>query len=261
VLEDGAAQPVLHFLSSDIPVDVALLLDTSSSMKPMLRKLRATAATFLNRLRSGDRGLVASFNDRIEILANLTGDRNQLQHAVGRLYARGDTSLYDGMYVTLGTLSSASRDAGRRQALVVLSDRRDTASNLGLEDVRQQAIGSGVPIYPILLVDDHPVAVRRLENALGLFDFVELARESGGQAFRVDETTDLKQAYALIARELSTQYVLAYAARHHNRAGAPTRVEVRIPSQPQAEARTYVGYTNRSRDSLEDVGRENYRSN
>jgi Ca-activated chloride channel family protein len=261
VLENGVAQPVRHFLSSDVPVDVALLLDTSSSMRPKLPKLRATAATFLNSHRPGDRGLVASFNDRIEILANLTGDRQRLQHAVERLYARGNTSLYDGMYITLGSLSSASRDAARRQALVVLSDGRDTESNLGLEDVRRQAIESGVPIYPILLIDHDIVAVRRLENRLELFDFIEVARESGGQVFRVDETTDLKQAYALIARELSTQYVLAYAAADGNGAGASARVEVRIPSQPAAEARAHVGYTNRSRAFLEEAGRGNHRSN
>lgn len=247
VMENGAAQPVLHFLSSDVPVDVGLLLDTSSSMRPMLRTLQETAATFLSRLRSGDRGMVAGFNDRTDILASLTGDRKRLQHAVDRLYAMGDTSLYDGMYLTLAALSSASDDAQRRQALVVLSDGRDTGSNLGLEDVRRQAIESGVPIYPILLIEDHPVAVRRLENRMGLFDFIEVARESGGQVFRVDETTDLKQAYALIARELSTQYVLAYAAGDRERAGATARVEVRIPSLPEAEAREHVGYTSRTR--------------
>jgi VWFA-related protein len=261
VLENGVAQPVLHFLSSDVPVDVALLLDTSSSMRPMLPKLRATASTFLNSLRPGDRGLVATFNDRIQVLANLTDDRERLQHAVDRLTARGNTSLYDGMYITMGALSSASRDAERRQALVVLSDGRDTASNLGLEDVRRQALESGVPIYAILLTVDDLVAVRRLENRLGLFDFVELIRESGGQMFRVDEKTDLRQAYALIARELSTQYVLAYAARDRHGAGAPAPVEVRIPSQPQAKARAHVGYTNRSRDFLEGNGRGNHRSN
>jgi Ca-activated chloride channel family protein len=248
VLDRGVPQPVSHFLSSEVPLDVALLLDTSSSMRPMLRKLRSTAATFLKGLRPGDRGLVATFNDRIEIVENLTGDSDRLEHALERLYARGDTSLYDGMYVTLGSLSSASRNAERRQALVVLSDGRDTASNLGLEDVRRQALDTGVPIYPILLIDHHPVAVRRLENRLGLFDFIEVARESGGQVFRVDETTDLEQAYATIAKELSTQYVLAYAAQNHNHAGAAARLEVDIPSQPEAETRVHIGYTNRSRD-------------
>lgn len=261
VLENGVAQPVLHFLSSEVPVDVALLLDTSSSVRPMLRKLRATAAAFLDRLRPGDRGLVATFSDRIEVLANLTGDRDRLQHAVDRLSARGNTSLYDGMYITMGTLSSASHDAERRQALVVLSDGRDTKSNLGLEDVRRQTLESGVPIYAILLINEDPVAVRRLEQRLGLFDFVELIRESGGQVFRVDEKTDLKQAYALIARELSTQYVLAYAARDRNGAGARARVDVRIPSQPEAEARAHVGYTNRSRASQKEAGRGSRRSN
>jgi VWFA-related protein len=261
VLDRGVPQQVSHFLSSQVPVDVALLLDTSSSMRPMVPKLRSTAATFLNRLRPGDRGLVATFNDRIEILENLTGDGNRLQDALERLHARGDTSLYDGIYVTLGSLSSASRNAERRQALVVLSDALDTASNLGLEDVRQQAIESGVPIYPIVLISDQRVAVRPLENRLRVFDLVEIARESGGQVFRVDEATGLKDAYATIARELSTQYVLAYTAPNGNHAAASPRVEVRIPAHPEAETRVHIGYTNRNRAFLDDNGGGNRRSN
>ena len=249
VLENGAPQPVQHFLGSDVPVDVALLLDASASMKPLLKKLRATAATFLSRLRVSDRAMVASFNDRIEVLTNLTGDRSRLQNAVNRLHAVGNTNLYDGMYVTLRTLGSATRDVARRQALVVLSDGRDTGSNLGLEDVRRQALESGVPIYPIMLIADDPIAMRRFESKRALFGIVELARESGGQLFRVDASTDLKQAYALIARELSTQYVLAYAARESDRATVRARIDVRVPSHPEAEAREHVGYTNRNRSN------------
>ena len=250
VLENGAPQPVVHFLSSDVPLDVALLLDTSSSVKPILPQLQATAMTFLQRLRPGDRGMVASFADQTKILANLTGDRKRLRDAVRHLHARGDTSLYDGVYVTLGTLSSQSRDVARRQALVVLTDGRDTASNLALEDVRRQAIKSGVPLYPILLIDQHPVATRRFERSLGLFDIIELARETGGQVFRVDDERDLEKAYASIGRELSTQYVLAYVAGDGTRSGVPTGIEVRIPTRPEAVAHAHAGYTNRTLDSV-----------
>jgi VWFA-related protein len=190
--------------------------------------------------------MLASFNDRTEILANLTGDGDHLRRAMGRLQARGDTRLYDGVYVTLGSLSSASRDVTRRRALVVLSDGSDTSSNLGIEDVRKQAIASGVPIYPILLLDMHPVAVRAREATFGRFGIVDLARETGGQVFRIDETRDLTQTYALIARELSTQYVLAYAAPSANRSGSPTGIEVRIPSQPGLVAQAHVGLATRA---------------
>ena len=241
VLEQGVPQQVSHFLSSDVPLDVALLLDTSSSMRPMLSKLGASAMKFLKRLRPGDRGMLASFSDRTEILANLTDDSNHLTSAVGRLRARGDTRLYDGVYVTLGTLSSASRDVTRRRALVVLSDGQDTTSNLGIEEVRKQAIKSGVPIYPILLLDNHPVAVRarKLKERP---EIVDLARETGGQVFRIDETTELQDAYAQITRELSTQYVLAYRAQGATAPASVAGIEVRISSRPDVVARAHAGY-------------------
>jgi Ca-activated chloride channel family protein len=242
VLEHGVPQAVSHFLSSADPLDVALLLDTSSSMRPMLKKLRTSAMAFLNRLRPGDRGMLASFSDRTRILATLTDDGEQLRSAVGRLQARGDTTLYDGLYIALGSLSSVSREQARRRALVVLSDGQDTSSNLGIEDVRRQAIKSGVPIYPLLLLDNHPVAVRARAAGFERLAIVDLARETGGQVFRSDEATDLTQAYARIAQELSTQYVLAYAAPSAKRSGSQTGIEVRIPLQPGLVAHAHVGF-------------------
>ena len=189
--------------------------------------------------------MVASFADRTAILANLTDDRKQLRDAIERLHARGDTSLYDGMYVTLGALSSASRDVARRRALVVLTDGRDTASNLGLEDVRHQAIKSGVPLYAILVIDEDPVATSRFETTLGLFDIVELARETGGRVFRVGQETSLEQAYALIAGELSSSIywpmraITALASPRASQCGfhpcqKPWRT--RVPGTPTAAA-------------------------
>jgi Ca-activated chloride channel family protein len=245
VLENGARQQVSHFLSSEVPLDVALLLDTSSSMKPLLSQLRASAVKFLGRLEPADRGMVVGFNDRTHILASLTGDASELRRGVNRLRTRGDTRLYDGLYITLGTLSAASRDLTRRQALVVLSDGRDTTSHLGIEDVRRQAIMCGVPIYPILLSDEQVAPARDFEKTFGLFDITELARETGGQAFRIDEATDLEQAYSSIAQELSEQYVLAYPATEGPDGDRGARIVVQVPSQPDAVARAHVGYVNR----------------
>lgn len=246
VLEDGDPQQISHFLSSDVPLDVALLLDTSSSMRPMLSKLRSSVTAFLRRLRPGDRGLLASFSDRTRVLASLTGDGDTLRGAVMRLESRGDTSLYDGLYITLQTLASASRDLTRRQALVVFSDGNDTASNLGIDDVRHKALESGVPIYPMLFIDTHPAAAAyHRDERFDQPEIVALARDTGGRVYRLDDTTNFERAYARAAQELSRQYVLAYVAR--SRTSSRThRVEVRVPSHPDAVTRAQVGYVNRT---------------
>lgn len=248
VLENGVPQRVTHFLDSDVPLDVALLLDVSSSMRPLLPQLRAAVLKFLGRLQPSDRGMVVGFHDRTETLTSLTGDQHALRHAVERLRAKGDTRLYDGIYITLGTLSSASRprDLTRRHAFVVFSDGRDTTSHLGLEDVRRQAIVCGVPIYPILLTDADALPARDFEKTFGLFDIIELARETGGQAFRIDEATALEEAYSSIARELSEQYVLAYPATGGPGGDRGSRIVVQVRSKPDALARAHVGYVNRT---------------
>ena len=243
VLEDGTPQRVSHFLQSDVPLDVAVMLDSSSSMRSLLSTLRRSALTFLNRLRPRDRGMVIGFGNRTEVLAGLTSDAQELRGAVGRIQARGDTRLYDGLYVTLGTLASKSRDMTRRHAVVALSDGRDTSSNLGVDDVRRQARLSGVPIYLILLSNDGDDPVRILERSFDLYDVIALARETGGEVFRVDRADTLERTYETVANEISEQYVLAYPAPDSNREG---RVVVRIPSRPDAVVRVRVGHVNRA---------------
>lgn len=245
VREDGVSQPISHFLSPDVPLDVAVLVDTSSSMRPLLSKLRSSVTAFLRRLRPDDRGLLASFSDRTRILANLTEDGTELRGAVTRLESRGDTTLYDGLYITLQTLASASRDLTRRQALVVFSDGQDTASNLGIEEVRHKALESGVPIYPMLFIDTHPVAVLQRNARFEQPEIVSLARETGGRVYRLDDTTNFERAYARAAQDLSRQYVLAYVAPN-GAASRRQRVEVRVPSHPHAIARAEIGYIKRS---------------
>lgn len=242
LIENGAEQPVSHFLSSDVALDVALLLDTSSSMKPLLSPLRAAAMNFVNRLKPNDRAMVVAFGNRVQVLTSLTGDSRRLADAVGRIYARDNPRLYDGLYIALGELASASQDLARRQALVVMSDGHDTTSHLRIEDVQQQARSAGVPIYPILLSETHLVATQELENRLSLFDIVTLARDTGGRVSHLRDASDLESAYGALAEDLSEQYVLGYPATSGSR---QTNIVVRIPSRPGAVTRAQVGFLRR----------------
>jgi Ca-activated chloride channel family protein len=67
VYEDGVQQDLAFFEASEVPLDLALLLDVSASMEQKLPFVRKAATGFANALRPGDRASVVTFNNRISV--------------------------------------------------------------------------------------------------------------------------------------------------------------------------------------------------
>ncbi|HEV3485827.1 MAG TPA: VWA domain-containing protein, partial [Vicinamibacterales bacterium] len=151
IFEDGVQQNVQFFEARQIPVDLIVLLDASSSMSDKMHVVHEAALGFLRTLRDADRGAVVTFSDGVDVAQPLTGDRALLEAAIRRTQPRGATALYNALYVALKQFGRAAQDAGdvRRQAIAVLSDGEDTSSLVGFEDVMALARKSGVSIYTI----------------------------------------------------------------------------------------------------------------
>jgi Ca-activated chloride channel family protein len=241
LLENGAPQPVAQFLSAEGGVDVALLVDISGSIQPVIGDLRRTATDFVDALRRGDRVMLIGFDHRVRPLCQLTDDRQELEHAVGRLRPSGSTSLFDSLYITVKTLAATTSDFTRRKAIVVISDGEDTSSILQPQEVWEQARRYGVPIYMILL-NQGTVDVRdrfgSYEDKRRQYELKSIPRQTGGSTFVVAEGHSLNDAYRSIMEALSEQYVLAYEPARVN-GGA--EITVQIPSQPQAIVKTHTG--------------------
>src|SRR5690242_3903897 len=73
--EDGVEQQVAFFSSVDKPFSVVLMLDTSPSTQFRLEDIQDAAISFVNQLRPDDKVMVVSFNDKIDVLCDLTNDR------------------------------------------------------------------------------------------------------------------------------------------------------------------------------------------
>lgn len=247
VLEDGVEQPLSFFASVDVPVDVALVLDTSSSMRADLPLAQSAAAGLIHSLRSSDRGAIVEVKGSAGIPQPFTADLAQLERALHSLSTSGATALYDGLYVVLREFERERRTAAqiRRQALVLLSDGIDTKSRLTFEDVMDLARRAGVSIYVIALRGDVPLLGRaELDNSTLNAEYTmgAVARESGGKTFFPKSARELPAIYSAITRELAHQYELGYVPARPGGDGAFRRVIVRVPPQPNALARTRSGY-------------------
>lgn len=250
IFEDGVLQDVRFFDASDTPVDLIVLIDTSSSMTDKMAIVHEAAIGFLRTMRDGDRGAVVAFADGVDVVQPLTSDRQVLEAGVRRTAARGATSMHNALYIALKQFGRAAsvQDEIRRQAIAVLSDGEDTSSLISFDDVLEVARKSGVSIYPIVLQSRSaagravsPVARRSYSDAE--YSMRVLAQETGAQAFFPEQATDLKGVYATIAQELSSQYSIAYSPANGLADGRFRRVLVRVASRPELKLRTRTGYT------------------
>jgi Ca-activated chloride channel family protein len=248
VFEDGVPQTIASFASERQPIDLGLLLDTSSSMSFMLDEVHRAATSFVEALHEGDRVTVIQVRERTEVLHPLSADRAAAISAILRTRAAGETALFTAIYVTAAGLEAARSPATpRRQAIAVLSDGRDTSSVVSADDAIAHARDAGVAVYTITL---QPVVRRRAGAAApaapalsdALLAMRSLALETGGRSYVAPDAGALEGIYASIANELATQYLIGYVSTNTSRDGGFRAVSVSVPSLPEARARTRRGY-------------------
>ena len=249
VFEDGIQQDVSFFGATDVPIDLAILLDTSASMTGKMQLVQQAAIGFLDTLRPGDRAIVVDIKDATKIMFPLGADLAAARQAILATAPRGGTALYNGTYLTLKELTKERRANGevRRQAIVVLSDGDDTASLVSYDDLMDLAKQSGTAIYTITLRSKYLVnqAASRGHSYFSQSEFgmKALAQETGARAFFPTQLDELAGVYASIAQELATQYAIGYASKNPKADGGYRRVIVRIADKPGIRTRTRAGYT------------------
>ena len=242
VFEDGVKQDITFFSRTNMPIALALLVDTSASMETKLPTAQEAAIGFARRLRPQDLAEVIDFDSRVSILQTFTNDIAAIEQAIRRTAAGGSTSLYNALYIALKDLRKVvvrDVDEVHRQAIVLLSDGEDTSSLLPFEEVLDLAKRSETAIYPIGLRAAENIQVKGFREA----EFVlrQLAQQTGGRAFFPDKLADLAGVYTQISDELSSQYTVGYISKNQRRDGGWRRLVVRI-EQPKLTARAKQGY-------------------
>jgi Ca-activated chloride channel homolog len=244
VYEDGVKQEVTFFNKTNLPIALALLLDTSASMESKLPTAQEAAIGFAKKLRSQDLAEVIDFDSRVVVLQNFSNSLPDLEQAIHKTSAGGSTSLYNAVYIALKDLKKVvakNTEEIRRQAIVVLSDGEDTSSLLPFEEVLDLAKRSETAIYTIgLRTPDGPgTTTKGFKEA----EFVlrQFSQETGGRAFFPNQLADLVNVYGQIADELASQYTVGYTSRNPKRDGSWRRIVVRV-NRPSLTARTKLGY-------------------
>jgi Ca-activated chloride channel homolog len=254
ILEDGVPQEIANFSrNADQPLKLVMLFDTSMSVAQALDFERRAAARFFDRvIRPQDRAAVFSVSTDVVVLQEFTNKAPLLVDAIRQLDAQGATSLYDGIYLAADYIKNAQ---GRR-VIVIVSDGGDTTSNKSLLDALAQTQKSDALIFAIFT--GNPWRSQNLRDLAAERALETLTGETGGEILkprlaprknrsRYDEETDelslkeLDSAFADLAEQLRTQYVLGFYSTNEKRDGSFRKLSVRI-RKPGYHARARTGY-------------------
>lgn len=226
VREDGAEQTLLDFYPEERPITLALVLDSSGSIKDALGDIHEGAIGFIDQLKEDDRALVIDFDDKVYLIQDLTSDKAALKEAASSTEALGGTAIYDALHAAFRKL----RGIDGRKAIVLLTDGDDTNSQFPFERVLEEAKTQDVLIYAIGLGP----TVRK--GALK-----EFTDATGGRAYFVDKAKELTAAYTAIAAELRAQYHLTYQSPRKEYDGRWVAIDVEI-ADPNLTVRAKKGY-------------------
>ncbi|MEK6281026.1 MAG: VWA domain-containing protein [Acidobacteriota bacterium] len=250
VFEDSLEQPLSDLSLRQVPVDVALIVDASSSVASNLEDFRNAAEGFAAHLALDDRVSLIQFDDRVVLLQDWTKSLVQLRRALKRIVPGMFTRFHDAMLL-------ASRDqaprANARHAIIVLTDGIDSGRGSSFDSALRAALQSQTTVYVVtnirierarkeeqlsvltggsdsavrfnhLRIDDIRMGLAALDASERHLE--ELTAATGGRLYKPSTFADLERTYTEVAEELRQQYTLYYSPLNTKRDGQFRRVRV-----------------------------------
>jgi Ca-activated chloride channel family protein len=236
VYENGALQKIEFFSAEQQPISLGILLDVSSSMANggKLDEAKRALTTLVNAGHPENEWLFLRFHREVETAVGFTHDREQVLAAISNTRPEPEgTSLYDAVAKALCMMKTAQH---LRQALIVITDGADQHSHRTLQELipivqaahaqlfmigcfgKEEAAYYGASDKKITLVTS-----QEIDNPHYVFE--RLAQESGAEYFFPASPGKMREAVDSIARQLRTQYSLAYYPR---KGSGYRRIEVKV---------------------------------
>jgi len=222
VYEDGIRQEITNFSQqTNLPLTIAMCVDTSSSVKLKLKFEKTAALDFLYTvMKPSDRALLAEFDTGVTLLHDFTSNPNDLVKEIKRLKAGGGTSLYDAIFLVIE--QKLLYEKGRK-TMIILSDGADLTSVNSFEDALRMAQYSEAALYAVSTTRFGANIDHEGDNALK-----QLAESTGGRVFFPYSTTELSKSFTKIEQELRSQYNLTYTPRNTRKDGTFRTIKLEV---------------------------------
>jgi len=227
ILEDGKLQKIAIFeKEATTPLSIVLAIDTSESVMTSERLEKEAAKHFVNALlREQDELDLMQFSDVVQELVPFTNQKKRIETGINRVQQGDATALYDAVYLASQRLSETSAADGRRRVLVLITDGGDTVKGSQYTQAMEQAQRAGAMVFAIIVV---PIYADAGRNTAGEHALIQMAQDTGGKYYYVNEPKDLEPAFRHVSDDLRTQYLLGYYAPRRGKDDSYRTIKVRM---------------------------------
>lgn len=250
ILEDGQPQEIFTFQQNlDLPLSIAILIDTSISEQRTLPDEKSAARAFLESVMrpQRDEAAVVSFTGEVTLEQGFTGSIERLRRAIDRVefvppsgyvgggvvvgggtppisdtnqMLAGSTAIWDAVYASSNDLLQVSADNTRR-AIILLTDGEDTSSQVKMHEAIERAQKADALIYAIGIGDSY-------QGGVDTGSLKKITEQTGGRAYFPRNESELRSAFVQIQRDLREQYLIAYSPSNKARDGSYRRVQIEV---------------------------------
>ena len=248
ILEDGQPQEIFTFQQNlDLPLSIAILIDTSRSEERTLPDEKAAARTFVEAVMRPDRdeAAIVSFTGEVTLEQGFTGNLDRLRRAIDRVefvppsgyigggvvvgtppisgtnqMLVGSTAIWDAVWASSNDLLSVSADNTRR-TIILLTDGENTSGQMKIHEAIERAQKADALIYAVGIGDSYQGGVD--EGSLR-----RISEQTGGRAYFPRNERELRSAFEQIQRDLREQYLVAYSPSNKARDGSYRRIQIEV---------------------------------
>ncbi|HEX5228531.1 MAG TPA: VWA domain-containing protein [Bryobacteraceae bacterium] len=240
VFEDGVEQPITNFSREDAPLSIGLLFDVSGSMRNKIKKATEAAEEFFKTSNPQDEFFLIEFSDRPKLKVPFTSDPSEIYDEIAHTKPFGRTSLLDAIHLGMDTMRQARN---LRKALVIVSDGGDNRSRHTAREVKNAMLESDLQVYAMGIFDPEDAPKHSIEEQNGPKLLTDLADQSGGREYPVENLDELPVISARIGNLLRNQYLIGYSPLNAIRDGKYRKIQVRVT--PETETRDLRVYYRR----------------
>ena len=245
VYENGVEQQISYFSRDQLPLAVALVLDCSGSMGPVLKQLHRVAFDTLSSLKPDDQVALFDFTARAEMLVGLTRNRQRIADGIATIRPGGGTVIPDALFEASLYLTRVAPE--RRHAVILVSDNENTLKGYSDESrVIREALQSEAVIYSIRVEEGlHPHSMYVLLPIFREVSVPRITHETGGEVIDARNIESIRSAMTTAISRLKQRYSLGYYSTNRRHDGTFREIEIRIADGSNDAKRKYTVYARR----------------
>jgi Ca-activated chloride channel family protein len=214
---------------SQLPLRLALVIDTSSSIRDRFKFEQQAATNFMQKVLTGpdDLAFVVGFANSVLLVQNFTGDQKLISHAVGQLVPSGGTALWDAVAYAADKLATRPEAQPVARVLVVISDGKDNSSSATLKQAISRAQHGEVAIYTVSTREGEPMTNPDDDSLVGEHALTTLAGLTGGAAFSPGSVRRLNSSLVALQHVIRGRYLISYKPALFKRDGQYRAIDIK----------------------------------